>query len=104
MRFSDGDDNMPGPGAYLRGDDPVSGAPMQHCSEMRAQTVEKAAFYLDAALSVRNASPETHMLYTLHVYQYTVPTGTSAGNRLTYFVDYRVPASAAPGTGTPTDG
>lgn len=71
---------MPGPGVYLRGEDPVLGTPMQHYSELRAQTIEKAAYYLDVALNVRNPSPESHMLYTLNVYQYTVPTGSSAGN------------------------
>lgn len=53
---------------------------MQHFSELRAQTIEKAAYYLDVALNMRNSSPESHMLYTLNVYQYTVPTGSSAGN------------------------
>ncbi|XP_025418626.1 kinesin-like protein CG14535 isoform X3 [Sipha flava] len=75
---NDGDDNLPGPGVYLRGEDPVLGIPMQHYSELRAQTIEKAAYYLDVALNVRNPCPESHMLYTLHVYQYTVPTGSSA--------------------------
>jgi len=80
MKFTDGEDNLPGPGVYLRGEDPVLGTPMQHYSELRAQTIEKAAYYLDVALNVRNSSPESHMLYTLNVYQYTVPTGSSAGN------------------------
>lgn len=80
--FTDGDDNLPGPGVYLRGEDPVLGTPMQHYSELRAQTIEKAAYYLDVALNVRNSCPESHMLYTLHVYQYTVPTGSSAGKRV----------------------
>lgn len=80
IKFTDGEDNLPGPGVYLRGEDPVLGTPMQHYSELRAQTIEKAAYYLDVALNVRNPSPESHMLYTLNVYQYTVPTGSSAGN------------------------
>ncbi|XP_050542839.1 kinesin-like protein CG14535 isoform X2 [Daktulosphaira vitifoliae] len=75
---NDGEDNLPGPGAYLRGEDPVLGTPVQYHSELRAQTIEKAAYYLDVALKMRNSSPESHMLYTLHVYQYTVPTGSSA--------------------------
>lgn len=83
---------MPGPGVYLRGEDPVLGSPMQHYSELRAQTIEKAAYYLDVALGVRNHSPESHMLYTLHVYQYTVPTVSSAGNR-----QLLSPASGRPG-------
>ncbi|XP_026804712.1 kinesin-like protein CG14535 isoform X1 [Rhopalosiphum maidis] len=75
---NDGEDNLPGPGVYLRGEDPVLGTAMQHYSELRAQTIEKAAYYLDVALNMRNSSPESHMLYTLNVYQYTVPTGSSA--------------------------
>lgn len=78
---TDGDDNLPGPGTYLRGEDPVLGTPVQHYSELRAQSIEKAAYYLDVALNVRNPSSESHMLYTLHVYQYTVPTGSSAGKQ-----------------------
>lgn len=80
---------MPGPGVYLRGEDAVLGLPVQHYSELRAQTIEKAAYYLDVALNVRNPSPESHMLYTLHVYQYTVPTGSSAGMRINELLSAR---------------
>lgn len=64
------------PGVYLR-DDPLLGTQLQNQSELRAPTAEKAAFYLDAALAARtdSASPDarySHLLYTLHVYQYSV--------------------------------
>lgn len=47
-------------------------------------SAEKAAFYLDAALATRGAREEgkdSHLLYTLHVYQYSVG-GKGAGNSL----------------------
>ena len=58
-------------------DDPLLGTQLQNQSELRAPTAEKAAFYLDAALSARTetSSPDarfSHLLYTLHVYQYSV--------------------------------
>ena len=58
-------------------DDPLLGTQLQNQSELRAPTAEKAAFYLDAALSARtdSSSPDarfSHLLYTLHVYQYSV--------------------------------
>ncbi|KAI5745610.1 hypothetical protein M8J76_012662 [Diaphorina citri] len=50
-------------------------------SELRVPTPEKAAFYLDAALSARTSS-ECHFLYSLHVYQYSVAgKGGVAGGR-----------------------
>ncbi|XP_054264553.1 kinesin-like protein KIF26B isoform X1 [Macrosteles quadrilineatus] len=64
------------PGVYLR-DDPLQ---LQNYSELRAPTAEKAAFYLDSALAAR--APQTHFLYTLHIYQYSVATkGAVAGGR-----------------------
>lgn len=56
------------PGVYLR-DDPLQ---LQNYSELRAPSADKAAFYLDSALSSRGT--HTHFLYTLHVYQYSVAT------------------------------
>lgn len=44
-------------------------------------SAEKAAFYLDAALATRGAredGKDSHLLYTLHVYQYSVG-GKGAG-------------------------
>ena len=69
-------------------DDPLLGTQLQNQSELRAPTAEKAAFYLDAALAARteSTSPDarfSHLLYTLHVYQYSVdrtPNRTSSNN------------------------
>ena len=62
---------------YLR-DDPISGMQLENQSELRAPTAERAAYYLDAAVAARTV-PEveddarnSHMLFTLHIYQYRV--------------------------------
>ncbi len=72
---------------YLR-DDPLLGTQLQNQSELRAPTLEKAAFYLDAALAARSSDQSdrrfSHLLYTLHVYQYSVDRtgrGGVAGGR-----------------------
>lgn len=54
---------------------------LQQHSELRAPTAERAAFYLDAAVAGRQREGDTHMLYTLHVYQYSV-AGKGGGNNL----------------------
>ncbi|CAH1790749.1 unnamed protein product [Owenia fusiformis] len=65
------------PGVYLR-DDPICGAQLENQSELRAPTAEKAAYYLDAAIAARSApateeeARNSHLLFTLHVYQYRV--------------------------------
>ncbi|CAH8472081.1 unnamed protein product [Schistosoma intercalatum] len=88
------------PGVYLR-EDPISGTQLENQSELRAPTADKAAFYLDSALSARyqsittdgspaksqtDASPldsnssnpailwkrNSHLFFTLHIYQYRV--------------------------------
>ncbi|KAH8850967.1 Kinesin-like protein KIF26B [Schistosoma japonicum] len=87
------------PGIYLR-EDPISGTQLENQSELRAPTADKAAFYLDSALSARcqptlfdsspTKSPTTsssasssssstvlwnrtsHLFFTLHIYQYRV--------------------------------
>ncbi|XP_054571399.1 kinesin-like protein KIF26A [Eptesicus fuscus] len=83
------------PGMYLR-EDPVCGAQLQNQSELRAPTAEKAAFYLDAALAARSArGPQdargSHMLFTLHVYQYRVEKcgkgGMSGGRSRLHLID-----------------
>lgn len=71
------------PGVYLR-EDPLLGTQLQNQSELRAPTLEKAAFYLDAALAARTpqGAPEasySHLLYTLHVYQYSVDRSGRGG-------------------------
>lgn len=65
-------------------DDPLLGTQLQNQSELRAPTADKAAFYLDAALAARTdaSSPDarfSHLLYTLHVYQYSVDRTPTRG-------------------------
>jgi len=66
-------DSEQSPAVYLR-DDPLFGTlQLQQHSELRAPTAERAAFYLDAAVAGRQREDgDAHMLYTLHVYQYSV--------------------------------
>ncbi|XP_046388807.1 kinesin-like protein KIF26A isoform X1 [Ischnura elegans] len=88
-------DSEQSPGVYLR-DDPLFGTQLQNQSELRVPTAEKAAFYLDAAIAVRGRLGEemnggtggqncgtprndSHMLYTLHVYQYSVDKSGKGG-------------------------
>lgn len=59
------------PGVYLREE-------VQNYSELRVPSADKAAYYLDSALSGRSA--HAHFLFTLHIYQYNVASkgaGTS---------------------------
>uniref|UniRef100_A0A6I8PBR7 Kinesin family member 26A n=1 Tax=Ornithorhynchus anatinus TaxID=9258 RepID=A0A6I8PBR7_ORNAN len=75
------------PGVYLR-EDPVCGTQLQNQSELRAPTAEKAALFLDAALAARSTSrPDcdeedrrnSHMLFTLHIYQYRMEKNSKGG-------------------------
>lgn len=74
-------DSEQSPGVYLR-DDPLFGNQPPHC-ELRVPTAEKAAHYLDAAVECRAPTREdardSHLLFTLHVYQYSV-AGKGGGN------------------------
>ncbi|XP_025830846.1 kinesin-like protein CG14535 isoform X2 [Agrilus planipennis] len=77
-------DSEQSPGMYLR-DDPLFGNQPPHC-ELRVPTAEKAAQYLDAAIEGRAPAKEdsrdSHLLFTLHVYQYSVAgKGGVAGGR-----------------------
>ncbi|XP_008055685.2 kinesin-like protein KIF26A, partial [Carlito syrichta] len=103
------------PGVYLR-EDPVSGAQLQNQSELRAPTAEKAAFYLDAALAARSTSRggcgedawhSSHMLFTLHVYQYRMDKcgrgGMSGGRSRLHLIDLGS-CEAASGRGGETTG
>ncbi|KAM4744039.1 kinesin-like protein KIF26B isoform 2-T2 [Anableps anableps] len=77
------------PGVYLC-EDPICGMQLQNQSELRAPTPEKAAWFLDAAIAARHNSqrPNTteeehrnsHMLFTLHIYQYRMEK-TGKGGR-----------------------
>ncbi|CAM9912803.1 unnamed protein product [Lampetra planeri] len=80
------DDNQ-SPGVFLR-EDPVCGTQLENQNELRASTAERAAGFLDAAVAARrggaaDASEEdrrnSHMLFTLHVYQYRMERGGRGG-------------------------
>lgn len=67
-------------------DDPLFGTQLQNQSELRVPNAEKAAFYLDAAVNSRSSKDDgrdSHFLYTLHVYQYSV-AGKGGGEILFY--------------------
>ncbi|KAF7211764.1 kinesin-like protein KIF26B isoform X1 [Nothobranchius furzeri] len=76
------------PGVYLC-EDPICGMQLQNQSELRAPTPEKAAWFLDAAIAARHSSqrPNTteeehrnsHMLFTLHLYQYRMEKAGKGG-------------------------
>lgn len=87
------------PGVYLC-EDPICGMQLQNQSELRAPTAEKAAFFLDAAIASRYSSKpdcdeeehrNSHMLFTLHIYQYrmekTGKGGMSGGRSRLHLID-----------------
>uniref|UniRef100_A0A673CHL1 Kinesin-like protein KIF26A n=1 Tax=Sphaeramia orbicularis TaxID=375764 RepID=A0A673CHL1_9TELE len=87
------------PGIYLK-EDPICGTQLQNQSELCAPTAEKAAFFLDAAIAARstsrpNADEEdrrnSHMLFTLHIYQYRMEKsgkgGMSGGRSRLHLID-----------------
>ncbi|KAJ8288681.1 hypothetical protein COCON_G00013400 [Conger conger] len=87
------------PGVYLC-EDPICGMQLQNQSELRAPSAEKAAFFLDAAIASRSSSrPDcdeeeqrnSHMLFTLHIYQYrmekTGKGGMSGGRSRLHLID-----------------
>ncbi|XP_061552602.1 kinesin-like protein KIF26A isoform X1 [Phycodurus eques] len=87
------------PGIHLR-EDPICGTQLQNQSELHASTAEKAAFFLDAAISARSTSQpnadeeerrNSHMLFTLHIYQYRMEKsgkgGMSGGRSRLHLID-----------------
>ncbi|XP_069772652.1 kinesin-like protein KIF26A isoform X2 [Narcine bancroftii] len=87
------------PGVYLR-EDPICGTQLQNQNELRAPTAEKAAYFLDAAIASRRTNrPDcdeeerrnSHMLFTLHIYQYRMEKsgkgGMSGGRSRLHLVD-----------------
>ncbi|KAM9435528.1 kinesin-like protein KIF26A [Clarias gariepinus] len=79
--------DVQGAGVYLK-EDPISGSQLQNQSELRASTAERAAFFLDSALSARSTSRldsaeeqqcNSHMLFTLHVTQYRMEKSAKGG-------------------------
>ncbi|CAG9765421.1 unnamed protein product [Ceutorhynchus assimilis] len=79
-------DSEQSPGMYLRDDPLMFGNQPPHC-ELRVPSAEKAAHYLDAAIegrsqATRDLCRDSHLLFTLHVYQYSVAgKGGVAGGR-----------------------
>lgn len=66
---------------------------LQNQSELRAPTAEKAAFFLDAAIASRRSSQRdcdeedhrnSHMLFTLHIYQYRMEKSGKGGSKLLF--------------------
>ncbi|XP_073494736.1 kinesin-like protein KIF26A isoform X3 [Phyllobates terribilis] len=86
------------PGVYLR-EDPICGTQLQNQSELRAPTAEKAAHFLDAAIAARSTNKvdcdedrrNSHMLFTLHIYQYRMEKsgkgGMSGGRSRLHLID-----------------
>ncbi|XP_016308158.1 kinesin-like protein KIF26A [Sinocyclocheilus anshuiensis] len=87
------------PGVYLR-EDPICGTQLQNQSELRAPTAEKAALFLDAAIAARSTNQpdadeedrrNSHMLFTLHIYQYRMEKsgkgGMSGGRSRLHLID-----------------
>eukprot|EP00057_Strongylocentrotus_purpuratus_P011964 XP_011666438.1 PREDICTED: kinesin-like protein KIF26A isoform X5 [Strongylocentrotus purpuratus] len=75
------------PALYLQ-EDPICGVQLLNQNELRAPTAEKAAFYLDAAIATRLTKGKneeahdgrySHMLFTLHVYQYRIDKSGKGG-------------------------
>ena len=90
-RFASDSDQSPG--VYLR--QSVSQTVLQNLSEVRASSVDKAAYYLDAALSARSTDSQgrqAHFLYTIHVYQYSVNKtgkgGVAGGRSRLHLIDF----------------
>ena len=96
-------ENDQSPGVYLRNlpinrmsaNNPSSADVLANQSELRASSADKAAYYLDAALAARSADTrgrESHLLFTLHVYQYSVqgagPSGVSGGRSRLHLLDF----------------
>lgn len=70
------------PGVYLRHLPASQGYALQNLSEVRASSVDKASYYLDAALNERSKDEngrESHLLYTLYIYQYSVDKSGKGG-------------------------
>uniref|UniRef100_A0A3B3QG71 Kinesin family member 26B n=1 Tax=Paramormyrops kingsleyae TaxID=1676925 RepID=A0A3B3QG71_9TELE len=105
------------PGIYLC-EDPICGMQLQNQSELRAPSPEKAAFFLDAAIAARRSSRPgcseedhrmSHMLFTLHIYQYRMEKagkgGMSGGRSRLHLIDLgscaKVPSKTRDGPAGP---
>ncbi|KAK9531990.1 hypothetical protein VZT92_011375 [Zoarces viviparus] len=89
-----GHQEAPGPAVSLR-EDPLCGSQLQNQTELRANNAERAAFFLDAALTARRSSRapsdqgarrNSHFLFSLHLNQERPDKGSKAavsgGSRL----------------------
>ncbi|XP_031695269.1 kinesin-like protein KIF26A, partial [Anarrhichthys ocellatus] len=89
-----GHQEAPGPAVSLR-EDPLCGSQLQNQTELRANNAERAAFFLDAALTARRSSRapsdqearrNSHFLFSLHLNQERLDKGSKAavsgGSRL----------------------
>ena len=75
-------DSDQSPGVYLS-QGSGQGQVLQNLSEVRASTADKAAYYLDAALSERTrdllTGRESHFIFSLYVYQYSLDRSGKGG-------------------------
>ena len=83
------------PGVYLRQLPASQACALANLSEVRASSVDKAAYFLDAALSNRTRDAQgrdSHFLYTIHVYQYSVERsgqgGVAGGRSRLHLIDF----------------
>ena len=87
--FASAEDNDRSPAYYLRGG---SADWIHNQTELRASSADKAAFYLDAALSRRSdEGGRGHLLFTMHVYQYSVDGkkgGLTGGRSRLHLLDF----------------
>lgn len=77
-------DSDESPGVYLRDD--FLGGP----TELRAPTAERAALFLDAALAGRQSGLKPALIFTLHVYQYSLAGkgGVAGGRSRLHLIDF----------------
>jgi kinesin family protein 26 len=61
---------------------------LANLTELRCSTAERAGYYLDAALTARSTSMaadvngrDSHFIFTLHVYQYSVESGANVAKK-----------------------
>ena len=86
--FASAEDNDRSPAYYLRGG---STDWIHNQTELRASSADRAAFYFDAALARRSDEGRGHILFTMHVYQYSVDGkkgGLTGGRSRLHLIDF----------------
>ncbi|XP_075968250.1 kinesin-like protein KIF26A [Anarhichas minor] len=87
-----GHQEAPGPAVSLR-EDPLCGSQLQNQTELRANNAERAAFFLDAALTARRSSQapsnqeaqrNSHFLFSLHLNQERPDKGSKAAGQCVF--------------------